>query len=652
MRKLIRIAAEMRWGTVLLPWMAAALGILAMKFSLLHRGGFHETALFLGHPGKLPITDSLALFRGDLLVMFLLIPAAILLATSGLSRLAAVHTCAWIAGLVTLLTAFEVHVWDATGSFTTLRMAWMLLAWEVASRDHAFLAIRPQVYIAVGGLLLLVVLFTVAALILLRRRAERLERASVSVFAGACMLGVIAWLPPLPAGAWTPPLVDEASYSFFLQSIGDSWKAKHMQAYSAPQLIQMYRASARVPAPQPSPWFGKARNANIVIFTMESMTAHALDPARDSLDDMPNLRRLREHAFVMGRHYTSFPQTDYAVFSLLTSLYAHCFVKCSGSELVQDGGPQVSGLIRVLNAAGYQTGFYGYVWRIAAQRDDLLLKSLGFEHLREPTIDPREDRDGLTTFFGPTSYTAGHDLQALGLLRRDIHQWTSAHQRFAAMYFPEIGHDPYRALDGSASSSPLARGHALAVLQDAWLGQIMDELQQDGVLDNTIIVVTGDHGMRFTSTNANGERTLTADGKLDDTVMRVPMLIYVPQALSHTVRIDYPTSHIDLMPTLFDLLGITSGETYAQGSPMMDPRLAERRLYLPMGEYGASGYYDDGSYFMLTGMGGVYKSPTMQFPDSDALVYTGAEAASARRIEENHDTAQQALLGQLLHPGN
>ena len=652
MRKLTRIAAEMRWGTVLLPWMAAALGIVAMKFSLLHRGGFHETALFLGHPGKLPIPESLALFRSDLLVMFLLIPAAILLATSGFSRRAAVYACAWFAGLLTLLTAFEVHVWDATGSFTTLRMTWMLLAWEVASRDHAFLAIRPQVYIAVGGLLFLVVLFTVAALILLRRRVERLDRAILAIFAAASVLGTVGWIPPLPPGAWTPPLVDEASYSFFLQSIADSWKAKRMQAYSAPELIQRYRADARVPAPQPSPYFGKARNANIVIFTMESMTAHALDPARDTLAGMPNLRRLREHAFVMGRHYTSFPQTDYAVFSMLTSLYARCFVKCSGSELVQDSGPQLPGLIRVLDAAGYKTGFYGYVWRIPAQRDDLLLKSLGFESLREPSIDPRADRDGLTTFFGPTSYTAGHDLEALGLLRRDIHQWTAAHQRFAAMYFPEIGHDPYRALDGSANSSPLARGHALAVLQDAWLGQIVDELEQDGALDNTIIVVTGDHGMRFTATTANGERTLTAGGKLDDVVMRVPMLIYVPQALSHTVAIDYPTSHIDLMPTLFDLLGIASGETYAQGSPMMDPRLARRRLYLPMGEYGASGFYDDGSYYMLTGMGGVYRSPTMQFPDSDALVYTGAQAASARRIEEHHDTAQEALLGHLLHPGS
>lgn len=652
MRRLNQISADLRFGTVLLPWLAAALGILAVKFWRLHCGGFHETAVFLGRPEKLGISDSFALFRGDLLVLFFLVPALILLITIPISRKRAINASALIAGLLTLLTVFEMGVWDVTGSFTSLRLTYSLVSWELASHDRSFLTILPHVWIGAAALLLFVVMFTVLARLLVRRGALRFEHAMLVGLIGTCFLGVLAWIPRLPVGAWTPSLLGESVYSFFLKSIVETWKADRMEAYTAPQLIAMYRAEPHIPSPRPSPYFGKAQNANLLIFTMESMSAHVLDPAQDTLADMPNLRRLREHAFVMGRHYTSYPQTNYALFSMLTSLYARCSVGCSGNELVQDGGPQVPSLMNVLGTSGYQTGFYGYVWSIPSQRDDVLLKSLGFERLGAPSIDAQADRDGQTTFFGPVTYTEEHDLQSLAKLRQQLRQWTGARQRFAAMFFPEVGHDPYRALDGLDNASILERGRALAVLQDAWLGQIMDELQQDGVLDNTIIVVTGDHGMRFNGVQRNGAPMLTADGKLDDAVMRVPMLIYVPQALKHTVNIDYPTSHIDLMPTILDLMGRSDGQAYVQGSPMMDPRLRDRRLFLPMGTYGASGFYDGGSYFMLNYMGGVYKSTTMSFSDSDALLYAGRQAEAARKIVGDRDTAQSAMLDHLLHPGS
>ncbi len=605
--------------------------------------------MFLGTSGTVPPLQALALFRCDLLLLFLIIPTAILLLASRVPARVALWAVASAAALITLLTAVQVHVWDATGSFTTLRMTYLLLAWEAASRDRAFLAIRPHVWMAMGGMLCFVAACSLVAFLALVRRAWRLERLILASFAIAVAAGILAWVPRIPATPWTSPLLGDAFYSFFLQSMSDSWRARRLQAEGADRLVASYRADAHIPPQQPTAYFGKAPGANILIFTMESMSADALDPARDDLTDMPNLRRLRERAFVMSRHYTSFPQTDYALFSMMTSLYAQCFLKCSASEIIQQSGPPVPSLMRILATSGYRTGFYGYIWNISRQRDDLLLASLGFEQLHGPRIDARQDREGLTTFFGLVSYTAGHDLESLDSLCRDIHGWTAAHQRFAAMYFPEVGHDPYRAMDGDTNSPAMARGRALASLQDRWLGQILNRLDQDGALDNTIIVVTGDHGMRFTTTLADDSRPLTAEGKLDDRVMRVPMLIYAPQVLDHTVRIDVPTSHVDVMPTLFDLLGVKAELKYAQGSPMMDPRLEQRRLYLAMGEYGASGFYDNGSYFMVTGNGVVYRSSTMRFSDEEILPYGSNESKSVRDIEREHEMSQAALLGDLLH---
>ena len=68
----------------------------------------------------------------------------------------------------------------------------------------------------------------------------------------------------------------------------------------------------------------------------------------------------------------------------------------------------------------------------------------------------------------------------------------------------------------------------MAVLQDAWLGQLLDELQRDGALENTIIVLTADHGMRFLDSHDGEAVPLLPNGKVQDITMRVPMLIYVP----------------------------------------------------------------------------------------------------------------------------
>jgi hypothetical protein len=242
------------------------------------------------------------------------------------------------------------------------------------------------------------------------------------------------------------------------------------------------------------------------------------------------------------------------------------------------------------------------------------------------------------------------DLQALHSLREDMHGWTDRRQRFAAAFFPEVGHDPYRELDGHASKSFIERGHALAVLQDAWLGDIMDDLQKSGALDHTIIVVTSDHGARTVRYIENGESFFSTNGKEDDVIMHVPMLIYVPKVLEHPVEIDSPTSHIDIPPTILDLLGIESGRELEEGSVVTSPEIESRRLFLPMDlQFGASEFYDDGFYYMRSSTNMVYKSSTLTFTDGDALPFGSQAAEHVRKLLADQKASQRVLDYHLLH---
>jgi arylsulfatase A-like enzyme len=453
------------------------------------------------------------------------------------------------------------------------------------------------------------------------------------------MMGVIAWIPNTPAMPWTHTLLQMTATPAIFDSTLFSRRSGSVE-----DLLNEYRQASHIPAREPSAFTGKAKNYNVILFVLEAMTAQAFDPSRDSLDDMPNVRRLRDHSFLMERHYTSYPLTNAATFSIFTSMYD----KSTSSNIISNRA-EIPGLIRSLRDTGYETGFFGYVWKVPSERDDIMLASLGFEQIVEPKIDPRLDAEGNTTFYGPVEYSEAHDHQVLLSLRNQIRNWTSQHQRFAAAFFPEVGHDPYRDLSGHSSQSELERGHALAVHQDAWLGELLDELRKDGALDNTIIVLTADHGMRLLDIQNGRGVLLFSNGKIADLTLRVPMLIYVPGVLSHSQSISTPTSHIDITPTIFDLLGISEGRQLEQGSSVLSPGIEKRRLFLSMDIFGASGYYDRGYYYSRGPLDVVYKSPTMNFSDKDALLYDSKEAESVRAVLVDQDTRQSELLFRVLN---
>jgi arylsulfatase A-like enzyme len=84
---------------------------------------------------------------------------------------------------------------------------------------------------------------------------------------------------------------------------------------------------------------------------------------------------------------------------------------------------------------------------------------------------------------------------------------------------------------------------------DSEFGRLFDQLEQEGVLDNTILVLTSDHGEMF---ERGIDQHFTESLHLP--VIQVPLLIFEP---GQTTRKDIfsPTSNVDLMPTLLHLAG-------------------------------------------------------------------------------------------------
>jgi arylsulfatase A-like enzyme len=84
---------------------------------------------------------------------------------------------------------------------------------------------------------------------------------------------------------------------------------------------------------------------------------------------------------------------------------------------------------------------------------------------------------------------------------------------------------------------------------DHEFGLLMTKLEKEGLLEDTYVVVTSDHGELF-------ERATTGHAVpfLFESVIRIPLLIRAP-GQSERVDIHAPTSNVDLYPTLLKLFG-------------------------------------------------------------------------------------------------
>jgi arylsulfatase A-like enzyme len=102
---------------------------------------------------------------------------------------------------------------------------------------------------------------------------------------------------------------------------------------------------------------------------------------------------------------------------------------------------------------------------------------------------------------------------------------------------------------------------------DASFGRLLDLLENTGELDDTLVIFTSDHGEAF------GEHgTWTHGLDLHNEVLAVPLVMRLPGAASPGRRVAAPVQHIDLLPTILDRCGVTSGDEFPGAALLVGDR--------------------------------------------------------------------------------
>jgi N-sulfoglucosamine sulfohydrolase len=117
--------------------------------------------------------------------------------------------------------------------------------------------------------------------------------------------------------------------------------------------------------------------------------------------------------------------------------------------------------------------------------------------------------------------------------------------------------------DTAQTRQDMARFKASAQELDRKLGAVFDALQSSGLAENTLVICTTDHGAAFPRMKCN----------LTDAGTGVMLILRGPGGFSGGKVVEAMTSHLDIFPTLCDMLGI-SPPAWLRGKSLL-PLVAE-----------------------------------------------------------------------------
>ena len=305
---------------------------------------------------------------------------------------------------------------------------------------------------------------------------------------------------------------------------------------------------------------------NIVFILLESWRWDVMDEVVT-----PNIHALAERSSVFTNHISSGNQTTCGIFSLFYGLHPTYWAAVKANSTAIDNPV----LMDVLVENDYSFGVFA--------------RSKFERHKIKDTIF--RDMALVEDFGGPT--VQDHDAELTDMVKAFIEEQSDQGHPYMLFVFYKSSHFNYcyparnrifrparnmrmAFVDDQTDPEPYLNDYRNAVHYcDEMVGDVLACLEATGELDNTVIVLTTDHGEAFNDqrTNSWGHGSSYTQYQT-----RVPMIIHFPGR--EPSRMTHRTAHIDLAPTLLrECFGCTTDVgLYANGRSLYDADEAVRPL--------------------------------------------------------------------------
>jgi arylsulfatase A-like enzyme len=174
-------------------------------------------------------------------------------------------------------------------------------------------------------------------------------------------------------------------------------------------------------------------------------------------------------------------------------------------------------------------------------------------------------------FLAPNKYFDLYPKEKINYIPNRPNLWESIPEdamtkRFAAFGF-ELGEE-----NDILRREYIQAYHACISFIDTQIGHVMDQLKKEKLWDNTIVVLTSDHGYHV------GDHFLWGKVSLFDIGTRVPFIIRTPHLAQKNSKSDTMVELIDIFPTLADLAGYEI-PSHIEGKSLKPVLLGDKKKY-------------------------------------------------------------------------
>ncbi|WP_141506165.1 LTA synthase family protein [Paenibacillus luteus] len=338
--------------------------------------------------------------------------------------------------------------------------------------------------------------------------------------------------------------------------------------------------------------FGAYKGSNVLMVQLEAFQNFMIHRSIGGQEITPNLNNLIEKSayFSQFYHQTAQGRTSDADFT------ANCSMQpvANGSVFIQYSPNEFDCMPSTLKANDYETtvfhSYEGGFWNRNTMYRNMQYDQ--FYSLKHFTLDEK----------------IGWALGDKSFFRQSLDVISEQKQPFYSFLITLSSHYPFTMpqeeklldvgeLDGTLMGDYLQSIHYV----DAALGELVERMKAEGLWDNTILVMYGDHD------NSIKDWTLFEtflDKPLNDLerqmiLKQVPLLVHLPKD-GHAGIYEQVGGQIDVTPTVMHLLGFSTGDQYLLGTPLLtDQPLSGKKVVL------RNGAFTDGTVYYIPSSDGV-----------------------------------------------
>lgn len=343
---------------------------------------------------------------------------------------------------------------------------------------------------------------------------------------------------------------------------------------------------------------GHHEHPNIILIVIDALRARNLGCYSGNVHSSPNIDKIAKKSALFENCYSCWNTTDQSLTSIFSGRYprthgiVHHGDKITSEDLQTFDNSNVNLLAEILHQTGYRTlaidwmgrwfkrgfDYYGYtskqnllekllyrIFVLPRVHLNYMLANIGllriYARKREPSI--RSNWKGLKDVFNTFCFTFElARIQDAGQVTRLAEKLISQlkNEKFFLFLHYWDTHSPYNCpkkympVNGRSRNpidSFLLKYQGAVNYIDDNIGKLLNVLKEQKLMENTLLILTSDHGESLT------EHDIFFDhhGLYDETT-HTPLILHNAKIIREAKRITGFVQHIDLVPTLCELLDI------------------------------------------------------------------------------------------------